>query len=88
MYVLSDSFQNPLLVEHRVNNHPTGRPGEPGKRSPSVPAQSRQLGDPDIEVTKVVDPDLVKAMEVVHTPELDPFADKWHTGGRSGKTGW
>ena len=67
----------PLLVEHRVNDHPTGRPGEPGEHSPSTPAVQADM-DPDIEVTKVVDPDLEKAMEVIRTPELDPFADKWH----------
>ena len=70
-------ISEPLLMEHRVNDHPTGRPGEPGECLPSAPVVQTE-GDPDIEVTKVVDPDLAKAMEVVRTPELDPFADKWH----------
>ena len=67
----------PLLVEHRVNDHPTGQPGEPGEHSPSMPAVQTEV-TPDIEVTREVDPELVKAMDVVCTPKLDPFADKWH----------
>ena len=66
-------ISEPLLVEHRVNDHPKGCPGEPSKRAPSTPAET-----PEVIITKVVDPELEKVMEVIHTPELDPFADKWH----------
>ena len=57
----------PLLVEHRFNDHPQGRP-----------AWSAPREDPDITITKEVDPDLEKAMEVIRTPDPDPFIDKWH----------
>ena len=60
-----------------MNDHPTGQPGQPGEHSPSTPAVQTDV-DPDIEITKVVDPDLERAMEVIRTPELDPFTDKWH----------
>ena len=62
-----------LLVEHHVSDHPKGRPGEPGKHEPSVPSE-----DPGIIITKVVDPKLEKAMQVIQTPEQDPFTNKWH----------
>ena len=57
----------PLLVEHRFNDHPEGRP-----------AWSTPSEDPDITITKEVDPDLERAMEVIRTPDPDPFMDKWH----------
>ena len=63
----------PLLVEYRVNDHPKGRPVEPSERAPSTPAET-----PEVIVSKVVEPELEKAMEVVCTPEPDPFADNWH----------
>ena len=66
-------ISEPLLVEHRVNDHPKGCPGKPSKRTPNTPAET-----PEVIITKVVDPELEKAMEVIHTPELDPFVDKWH----------
>ena len=47
----------PLLVEHRFNDHPQGRP-----------AWSTPREDPDTE----------KAMEVICTPDPDPFVDKAH----------
>ena len=62
----------PLLVEHRVSDHPRGCPDEPGKHSPSAPEEETATA------TKVTDPKLDKAMEVIPTPEPDPFADKWH----------
>ena len=57
----------PLLVEHRFNDHPEGRPDW------STPRE-----DPDITITKEVDPALERAMEVIRTPDPDPFVDKWH----------
>ena len=57
----------PLLVEHRFNDHPQGRP-----------AWSAPSPDPEITITKEVDPDLERAMEVIRTPDPDPFVDKWH----------
>ena len=57
----------PLLVEHRFNDHPQGRP-----------AWSTPREDPDITITKEADPDLERAMEVIRTPDTDPFVDKWH----------
>ena len=57
----------PLLVEHRFNDHPEGRP-----------AWSAPREDPDITITKEVDPDLERAMKVIRTPDPDPFIDKWH----------
>ena len=57
----------PLLVEHRFNDHPQGRPPWSAPRA-----------DPEITITKEVDPDLEKAMEVICTPDPDPFVDKWH----------
>ena len=57
----------PLLVEHRFNDHPKGQP-----------AWSAPRADPKITITKEVDPDLEKAMEVIRTPDPDPFVDKWH----------
>ena len=57
----------PLLVEHRFNDHPQGRP-----------AWSAPREDPDITITKEVDPDLETVMEVICTPDPDPFIDKWH----------
>ena len=57
----------PLLVEHRFNDHPQGRP-----------AWSTPRADPDITITKEVDPNLERVMEVIRTPDPDPFVDKWH----------
>ena len=57
----------PLLVEHRFNDHPQGQP-----------AWSTPRVDPEITITKEVDPDLEKVMEVIRTPDPDPFVDKWH----------
>ena len=57
----------PLLVEHHFNDHPEGRP-----------AWSAPREDPDITITKEVDPALERAMEVIRTPDPDPFVDKWH----------
>ena len=54
-------------MEHRFNDHPQGRP-----------AWSAPRADPEITITKEVDPDLEKAMEVICTPDPDPFVDKWH----------
>ena len=34
--------------------------------------------DPEITITKEVDPDLERVMEVIRTPDPDPFVDKWH----------
>ena len=34
--------------------------------------------DPEITITKEVDPDVERAMEVIRTPDPDPFVDKWH----------
>ena len=47
----------PLLVEHRFNDHPQGRPAWSAPRE---------------------DPDMEKAMEVIRTPDPDPFVDKAH----------
>ena len=63
----------PLLVEHHVNDHPEGCPAEPSECAPSTRAET-----PEITITKIVDPELDKAMEIVRTPEPDLFADKWH----------
>ena len=57
----------PLLVEHRFNDHPQGRP-----------AWSAPREDPEITIIKEVDPDVERAMEVIRTPDPDPFIDKWH----------
>ena len=57
----------PLLVEHHFNDHPEGRP-----------AWSAPREDPDITITKEIDPDLERAMEVIRTPDPDPFIDMWH----------
>ena len=62
----------PLLVEHRVNDHPQGRP-----------AWSEHTSTPRVEttettITKIVDPEVEKVMEIVPTPDPDPFTDKWH----------
>ena len=57
----------PLLVEHRFNDHPEGRP-----------AWSAPREDPDITFVKEVDPALERAMEVIRTPDPDMFVDKWH----------
>ena len=66
-------ISEPLLVEHQVKDHPEGHPAEPSECVPSTRAET-----PEITITKVVDPELDKVMEIVHTPEPDPFADKWH----------
>ena len=58
----------PLLVEHRFNDHPQGRPAWSAPRADT----------PEITITKEVDPELEKAIEVIRTPDLDPFVDKWH----------
>ena len=47
----------PLLVEHRFNDHPQGRPSWTAPRE-----------EPDVE----------RAMEVIRTPDPDPFVDKAH----------
>ena len=57
----------PLLVEHRFNDHPQG-----------PPAWSAPREDPEITIIKEVDPDVERAMEVIHTPDPDPFVDKWY----------
>ena len=57
----------PLLVEHRFNDHPQGRPPWSAPRP-----------DPDITITEEVDPELERVMEVIRTPDPDPFVDKWH----------
>ena len=62
----------PLLVEHRVNDHPQGWPAW------SEHTTTPRADTPEITITKEVDPEVEKAMEVVHTPDPDPFADKWH----------
>ena len=36
------------------------------------------MDTPEITITKEVDPELEKAMEVIRTPDPDPFVDKWH----------
>ena len=41
-------------------------------------ANEHPVRDQDVIITKVLDPKLEKAMEVIRTPEPDPFADKWH----------
>ena len=33
---------------------------------------------PDIFITKIIDPKLEKGMQVIQTPEPDPFANKWY----------
>ena len=63
----TDFVSEPLLVEHHFNDHPEGQP-----------AWSAPREDPDITITKEVDPDLERAMEVIRTPDPDPFVDKWH----------
>ena len=57
----------PLLVEHHLNDHPQGQPPWSAPRA-----------DPEITITKEVDPDLERAMEVIRTSDPDPFVDKWH----------
>ena len=52
----------PLLVEHHLNDHPQGRP-----------AWSASREDPDT-TAKMIE----KAMEVIRTPDPDPFIDKGH----------
>ena len=64
-------ISEPLLVEHRMNDHPEGCPAEISERAPTT-----RVVTP--EITKIVDPEMDKAMEVVRTPNPDPFADKWH----------
>ena len=39
---------------------------------------SAPRADPEITITKEVDPDLERAMEVIRSPDPDPFVDKWH----------
>ena len=58
----------PLLVEHHFNDHPQGRPAWSAPRADT----------PEITITKEVDPELEKVMEVIRTPDPDPFVDKWH----------
>ena len=70
-------ISEPLLVEHCVNDHPKGRPGKPGKHVPSR-SKEEPSEEQDIIITKVFNPKLEKAMEVICTPDLDPFANKWH----------
>ena len=62
----------PLLVEHRVNDHPQGRPAW------SEHTTTPRVDTAEITITKEVDPELEKAMEVIRTPDPDLFADKWH----------
>ena len=59
-------ISEPLLVEHRVNDHPQGRP-----------AWSECTSTPRAE-TIPKDPEVEKALEVVCTPDPDPFADRGH----------
>ena len=66
-------ISEPLLVEHHMNDHPEGRPAEISKHTPTPRAET-----PEITITKIVDPEMDKAMEVVCTPDPDLFADKWH----------
>ena len=66
-------ISEPLLVEHRVNDHPEGCPAEISERTPTPRAET-----PEITITKIVDPEMDNAMEVVCTPDPNPFADKWH----------
>ena len=61
----------PLLVEHRFNDHPQGQPAWSECVTP-------RADTPEITITKEVDPELEKAMEVICTPDPDPFVDKWH----------
>ena len=60
-------ISEPLLVEHRFNDHPQG-----------WPAWSALREDPEITITREVDPEVEKAMEVIRTPDPDPFVDKWN----------
>ena len=55
----------PLLVEHCFSDHPQGRP-----------PWSTSRADPEITITKEVDPDLERVMEVIRTP--DPDHNKKH----------
>ena len=55
-----------------MNDHPEGRPAW-SKRTSTPSAET-----PEIAIVKIVDPEMDKAMEVVCTPDPDPFADKWH----------
>ena len=59
----TEFVSEPLLVEHCFNDHPQGRPA---------------WSTPEITITKEVDPELEKVMEVIRTPDPDPFVDKWH----------
>ena len=63
----------PLLVEHHVSDHTDGCPGKPGERVPSTPKM-----DLEIQIIKVTDPEVEQVMQIIQTPEPDPFADKWH----------
>ena len=65
-------ISEPLLVEHHMNDHPEGRPAW------SECTPTPRVETPEITIIKIVDPEMDKAMEVVHTPDPDPFADKWH----------
>ena len=73
----SGFISEPLLVEHHVNNHPKGCPGKPGECMPSTPKE-KPSEDPGIIIRKVFNPELEKVMEVIRTPDPDPFANKWH----------
>ena len=57
----------PLLVEHHMNDHPQGQP-----------AWSERTSTPRAETTTSQDLEVEKALEVVRTPDPDPFADIEH----------
>ena len=77
----------PLLVEHHVNDHPKGCPDELEERAPIAPKEELSE-EPEVVITKVIDPELEKAMKVIRIPEPDPFADKWHPAlGQTKKDG-
>ena len=66
-FAIPSFVSEPLLVEHHFNDHPEGRP-----------AWSTPREGPDITITKEVDPDLERVMEVIRIPDPDPFVDKWY----------
>ena len=70
-------ISEPLLVEHCVNDHPKG------EHAPSMP-KVEPSEEPNVIITKVIDPELEKVMKVIRTPEPDPVASSsW-----SSKTEW
>ena len=64
----TEFVSEPLLMEHRFNDHPHGRPAWSAPRADT----------PEITITKEVKPDLEKAMEAIRTTDPDLFVDKWH----------